>query len=435
MHEQKGLAIFSKYPKPGFSKTRLVPALGPEGAARLQYRMLEHVLHEALLLDQECGVQVQLFYTGGSLQEFQALLGPGLCYVQQTGDSLGERMHKALQSMLDQGLNKVLLIGSDCPQIHSKILEEAYQALENADVVFGPAQDGGYYLVGLSRPAPELFQGIAWGQGNVLEQSLRAAAQAGLEAYLLQTLQDVDQEQDLQALSCEEFERISVIIPTLNEAQQIEGAIQSAQLEGSTEVIVVDGGSQDKSREIAEKAGAKVLHSAPGRAEQQNLGAAQARGGILLFLHADTRLPAGYARQVRELLQDPEVVLGAFALRIEGASGLLRLVQAGTNLRSRWLRLPYGDQGLFLRCRLFKVWGGFARLRIMEDFELVKRAGRQGRVQTLQTSVSTSKRRWQKRGLLRTTFLNQLMILGYHLGLSQERLESWYGRRGGGDAA
>ena len=426
------MAILTRYPEPGDTKTRLIPALGAQGAAELHYRMLEHVLHSADVLRETRDVEVRIFHSGGSQQAFRALLGPELCYVEQSGQSLGERMENAFQLMFEQGCAKAVLIGSDCPGLKGSILEEAFQALDTSDVVFGPALDGGYYLLGLTRPVPGLFRNIPWGTGDVLDLSLRQARQSNLSVHLLETLRDVDEAEDLEAFHSCGAELISVIIPALNEAHCIQAAIRNAGAEENAEIIVVDGGSGDETRSIAEREGARVLTASGGRSGQQNQGAAAARGAILLFLHADSVLPANYGKAVRELFRDPNAALGAFSLHIQGSSSLLHLIEQGANLRSRLLQLPYGDQALFLRRRVFRALGGFAQMRIMEDFDLVRRARKKGRIKTLQPRVTTSARRWRARGIFRTTLLNQLMILGYCLRLSTKRLASLYGRRGGG---
>ena len=429
---KQALAIFTRYPEAGKAKTRLIPALGAKGAAELHYRILEHVLHVAEVLRQRHGVEVTIFHTGGSNRAFRQLLGNGLSYEEQSGQSLGDRMGNAFQLLFEQGYGKAVLIGSDCPGMEVSILEEAFRALDTADAVFGPATDGGYYLLGLTGPAPALFDSIPWGTGKVLGLSLSAARQLNLSVHMLKTLQDVDETQDLEAFRSSWAEMISVIIPALNEADCIQEAIESARADNNAEVIVVDGGSRDETVSIAKSSGAGVLTASGGRAGQQNQGAEAARGEILLFLHADSELPSDYGQAARELLQEPEVALGAFSLHIRGSSGLLYLIEKAANLRSGLLRLPYGDQALFLRKRDFRALGGFARMRIMEDYDLVRRARKRGRIRTLQSRVTTSARRWRARGLFSATLLNQLMVLGYCLGVSTQRLASLYGRRGGG---
>ncbi len=219
---------------------------------------------------------------------------------------------------------------------------------------------------------------------------------------------------------------ISVIIPVLNDAEALDLALGSTQDYTGVECIVVDGGSSDESAEVAQSRGVKVLHSPPGRARQMNAGAEVAEGRFLLFLHADTRLPEGFDGHVRRILTGSGVAAGAFQLQIDAPSGRLRLIEKTANWRSRYLQMPYGDQAIFLRKELFCEMGGFPDLPIMEDFQLIRRLQGEGRIVIAPAAVVTSARRWKKLGALRTTLLNQLMILGFYLGLEPARLARWY---------
>lgn len=223
---------------------------------------------------------------------------------------------------------------------------------------------------------------------------------------------------------------ISVIIPALNEAQQLAAAVQSALAGDNIEVIVADGGSTDGTGKTALHLGVRLIETAPGRARQMNAGAAVAAGEILLFLHADTRLPVGFARSVRQALARPGAAGGAFSLRIDAPGRLIRWIEAGANRRSQRLGLPYGDQGIFLSADVFRALGGVPDLPIMEDFVLVRRLGRLGKVVVLDDRILTSGRRWQRRGALKTTIINQLMVAGFYLGMTPDRLARLYrGRR------
>ncbi len=172
--------------------------------------------------------------------------------------------------------------------------------------------------------------------------------------------------------------------------------------------------------------GARVIGSAPGRSRQLNCGAAAATGDILLFLHADTRLPAGFDGAIRQTLAQPGVVAGAFRLAINGPDRGLRWVEWGVNVRSRLLQMPYGDQAIFLRAEIFHTMGGFPDLPMMEDFELVRRVRKVGRVAIAPSAVVTSDRRWRTLGILRTTLANQVMVAGYLLGVDPYKLARWY---------
>lgn len=222
--------------------------------------------------------------------------------------------------------------------------------------------------------------------------------------------------------------QVSVIIPALNEEAGIARAVASAAQARDVEVIVVDGGSRDETAKVARRLGAVTLTVPAGRARQMNAGAEASRGETLVFLHADTILPPNYASLVRRLLASREVVAGAFRLGIEGRRRSLRWIETGANWRSRWLQLPYGDQALFVRSRLFFELGGYADLPIMEDYDLVRRLTRRGRVILAPEAVVTSARRWKRLGILRTTLLNQVMVTGHLLGVSPRKMARMYQR-------
>lgn len=222
--------------------------------------------------------------------------------------------------------------------------------------------------------------------------------------------------------------RISVIIPTLAEEKGLARTLTSVLAE-DVEVIVVDGGSADRTCQIAEEMGALVLHAEPGRGRQMNVGAMSATGEILLFVHGDTTLPEGYGAEIRRGLARSGVALGAFSLELRGQSRGLGLISWGANMRSKWLGLPYGDQGLFMGRGVFDSVGGYPQTAIMEDFSLVQAMRKKGRIYVSKRRVVSSGRRWDQRGLFTPTLLNQVIIFGFLLGLSPQRLAKIYGVR------
>jgi rSAM/selenodomain-associated transferase 2 len=218
--------------------------------------------------------------------------------------------------------------------------------------------------------------------------------------------------------------KISIIIPVLNEAKAIAQTIKQAQNATAVEIIIVDGGSTDGTLQAANHL--QVITSPPGRAGQMNIGAAAAIGDILLFLHADTLLPTGFDTWVRQTLAQPGIIAGAFQLKIDGHNFGLRLVEKMVNLRSRYCQMPYGDQAIFLKATTFQEFGGFPPQPIMEDFELIQRLQQQGKIAIAPLAVITSARRWQKLGILKTTLINQMVVIAYLLGVSPHRLAGWY---------
>jgi hypothetical protein len=224
----------------------------------------------------------------------------------------------------------------------------------------------------------------------------------------------------------DETETLSIVIPALDEADRIESALAATRsVPGVTERIVVDGGSRDGTPDRARACGAKVIASTPMRSVQMNAGARVAEGGILLFLHADTKLPRGFEHHIREVLDRPETVAGAFRLGIDGPFPGLRMIERLANLRSAW-GMPYGDQAIFISAERFRATGGFPEIPIMEDFAFMRRLRREGRIGIAPVEVATSARRYDELGLWRTTGINQIMVLAYLMGVSPDRLARWY---------
>ena len=223
---------------------------------------------------------------------------------------------------------------------------------------------------------------------------------------------------------------ISIIIPVLNEAKIIKPALDRLARYSEVEVIVVDGGSQDETVAIARSLAEIIILESGGRAAQMNAGAKRASADILLFLHADTQLPDNFVDLVCQTLKSNRIIAGAFALKIGGRGRALRIVELLVKLRSRLFSLPYGDQAIFITKDNFDKAGGFAELPIMEDFEFVKRVKQLGKIAIVPATVTTSGRRWQKLGVWQTTLTNQLVILGYYLGVSPTKLARFYRSRG-----
>ena len=220
--------------------------------------------------------------------------------------------------------------------------------------------------------------------------------------------------------------RISVILPVLNEESTIAPSLQAVSALGPHEIIVVDGGSTDHTRRISVEAGAKVLITGPGRARQMNRGALEATGDVLLFLHADTRLPASAFRDIESALSDPRYLGGRFDVELNSERRLLKVVGFMISLRSRLSKVGTGDQAIFVRREILAELGGFPDMPMMEDIAFCRMLKRAGKVACLRSKVVTSARRWETDGVWRTIFRMWTLKLLYLAGVSPARLKRFY---------
>ena len=219
---------------------------------------------------------------------------------------------------------------------------------------------------------------------------------------------------------------ISIVIPTLDEATSLAQTLIAARERGAGELIVADGESRDATRDVAARLADAVVLAPRGRAAQMNAGAAAARGDVLLFLHADTRLPDGFADAVARALADPHVVGGHFAVALNAPGWRYRLTERLISGRSRLTGVATGDQAIFVRRSVFEALGGFAPLPLMEDIDLMRRLKRSGRVAALDERVVTSARRWERDGFWRTVLLMWSLRLAYYAGISPTALARFY---------
>jgi uncharacterized protein len=430
------LIIFTRYPTPGNVKTRLISAVGAVGAALFHRQMTIQVVDRSRALPSDVPVKIAVHFDGDNDRQMSDWLGTDLAYYSQGDGDVGERMARSFTTAC-QSNGSVVLIGTDCPELTTEILAKAFDLLQSGrDLVLGGAVDGGYYLIGMRDYHPELFVDIDWSTDRVLQQTVAIANHLNLSIGYLPTLTDIDRPEDLPILTQNlAAAKISIVIPALNEAATIAKILANIHPLPHVEVIIVDGGSIDDTVKIAQALGVRVLSSPKGRAHQMNVGAIAATGEILLFLHADTILPLGLEQMVRSTLQPPlggqipVSIAGAFSLKIDDPMPSLRWIEKLVAWRSKWRQMPYGDQAIFLTAETFRSVGGFVEMPIMEDFDLIKRLQRLGRIEILAAPAITSARRWLQRGVWQTTFINQAIIIGYSIGISPDRLATWYRRR------
>jgi len=227
--------------------------------------------------------------------------------------------------------------------------------------------------------------------------------------------------------------KFSIIVPVLNEQGQINSfldKINGQNNNGNFEIIIVDGDSQGGTINAVRDNSVIRLTSPKGRGRQMNAGAAAARGEIFIFVHADTTLPDNALEKISLALQNTDYVGGAFDLKIDSDRLFLRYISVRASLRSRWNRIPYGDQAIFIRKEYFDEIGGFKEIPLMEDVDLMRRIKKDGRkIFILPDKVTTSARRWESDGALYTTMRNQILVRLFYLGVSPHKLAKYYWRK------
>ena len=221
--------------------------------------------------------------------------------------------------------------------------------------------------------------------------------------------------------------KLSVVVPMLNEERAIATTLQTLRAGApNAEIIVVDGGSSDRSVAIAQPLCDKLITSSRGRAHQMNIGAAAAHGDALVFVHADTRVPTNFAAAIAHALGDTAVVGGRFDIELDDPALGYRMVGTMISLRSRLMRSATGDQAIFVRREIFARLGGFAEIPLCEDVDFARRLRRVGRIACLHDRVITSARRWQRDGLLRTILRMWVIKSLFLLGVSPDWLHRHY---------
>lgn len=426
------ITLMTRLPRAGETKTRLIPHLGSVGAAELQAEMTAHIARQLRVLRACDRVHACVSVTGGSAAEVRSWLR--LPAGGQGAGDLGSRQLRALERGLARA-EVAAVIGADCPTVDASDIRGAIKAAREHGVAIIAAHDGGYCLLAttarsLSAVACALGPGIEWGSDSVLDACLGRLRANGVEPAILGPRADIDVPADLPAWKAVRDawygkpKSVAVIIPVLNEADALPVLLERLRDERA-HIIVADGGSSDDTVRIARDAGATVIEHRVGRGSQMNAGAAAADADALLFLHADTLPPSGFATLLLDALADPQLLVGAFRFSLDARSTSLKIIQAGTRLRGSIAHFPYGDQGLFCRRVAWRALGGFPEIQVMEDYEFVRRARSAGKVRVLDQDAITSDRRWREHGPWGWTALNLLTVMRYRLGASPARLAAW----------
>lgn len=416
---KRALIVLTKIPLAGYTKTRLMPYLSGEECARLHTAFLRDIAASA----KEVSADLFVVYAGGTPELLQEIF-PAAQFFPQEGKTLGERMQNAMARVFREGYARCLLIGTDIPYLDGALYEEAFARLEECDAVFGPAQDGGYWLIGLKEMLSELFSLSAYSHSRVLEETL-AALPAGRTAAQLPELRDTDEIEDLlycrarapagshTAEMLAQIHVLSVIIPVYNEEKRVDRLLAELRKLPHGEVIFVDGGSSDGTRERL-RAGmgtnCVLLESKRGRGTQLCAGAAAARGDLFFFLHADATLPEDAEEEILRVMRDHE--FGAFGIAFRGGDPLMRINAWLSNRRAFRRGIVFGDQGMFMRRRFYEANGGYPQLPLMEDYRFSLNARCEGSsVGRTAHCLTVSDRRYRG-GMLRKL---KVMWQMYHL--------------------
>jgi len=219
---------------------------------------------------------------------------------------------------------------------------------------------------------------------------------------------------------------VAVIVPVFNEERVLPALMVHLQALNAENVLIVDGGSTDRTRQILENSATRWIPSAPGRAKQMNVGATHTHSDILLFVHSDTNISSSHILALKQAMQDESCVGGRFDIMLSGDSMALRMIAWFINTRSRLSGISTGDQCQFVRRSVFEDMGGFPSQPLMEDVAFSKALKRQGHIACLRQKVTTSSRRWETQGIIRTVLLMWKIRFLYWLGVSPEKLSSSY---------
>lgn len=407
--KKNALIIFTRVPVEGQTKTRLMPYFTPKQCKELHICFLKDIAKMCEETDEDLFVCHTPEDKNHVLHD---IFGTKAQYFLQTGDDLGTRMYRAIETVLRKGYKACVLIGTDVPEVQSKDIRQAFEILKTKDVVFGPTADGGYFLVGMKEARKEAFEKQTYGHASVLENTVHGLEKNGLTVGFGEKKHDIDTREDLNGYRARmrnqrflqktwtgkylmKTTRISVIVPIYNEETTIAPLLkQLAPLKDRCEIILVDGESTDATLDhIGSEF--RVLHSEKGRAKQMNLGARESTGDILFFLHCDSELPEKWMEQIRYVMKDYR--FGCFGIAFHSKNFFMFTCRVISNHRIKDRKVVFGDQGIFVDRKLFFEVGMFPEIPLMEDYQFSLTMKERGeKIGITKKRIYTSERRFPK---------------------------------------
>lgn len=481
---KNALIVFTRIPEAGHTKTRMMPYFTEKECENLHRCFLEDINSEIKKID----IDLFICYTSNSrdVSEVINIFGESAKYFPQIGEDIGIRMKNSIDFVFNIGYEKVVLIGTDVPEISSITIKNAFFELEKKDLVFGKTFDGGYYLVGMKKMIKDVFEVKSYGHNHVFEDTLKKLENK-YEIGYVNTLNDMDDKEDIKSLyrrycpeefysknnfikgeflysdfkhsntcdvstNCEEtverntypkntidmlsdkFLSISIVIPVYNESSTIDNLLrQLEEIDSNTELIFVDGGSLDSTFEKINhwieknNFNANVFKSEKGRANQMNFGAEKSRGDIIFFLHSDSVLPKKFLSEIRETIK--KYSWGCFGIDFKSRHFFMYTNKWISNHRAKFRGIVFGDQGIFIKRSLFEKVGGYKKIPIMEDYQLsldIKKL--KIPVGMTKNRILTSDRRYPKGTLSKVKVMWSMFWLRrlYRLGVDVEEISIRY---------
>ena len=440
-NNRNAYVIFTREPVAGATKTRLMPFYSAEKCAELHRCFLRDLAGEA----KKVHADIIIAYTGSEPVFLRETFGSRAKYIAQRGNDLGQKMENAFADAFEMGYDRIILTGTDIPELKAKTVNAAYEMLDAYDIVLGPTEDGGYYLIGMSSLHHEAFDVKLYGVSTVFEETKASIRDSGLSVGIADEYSDIDEKEDIEGLMdrvradrfaigpdtrrfLKDNMSVSIIIPVYNESHNIGSMMdQLRPYKDDAEIIFVDGESTDGTvSQIGDEF--RVICCEKGRGRQMNEGALASGGEVLFFLHCDSVIPEDFLSEIRAcMMRKP---YGCFGVKFDSHNLFMFTNRIISNHRALFRGLAFGDQGIFIDRKLFFDAGSFPELPVMEDYGFSRKMKSMGyRPVMTRRRILTSSRRYGKGtvSILKTEMLMWYLRMLYRHGADPEELIEMYG--------